>query len=78
MDVELAAYNENCSWTLKGKRTPLFVNANQVLFAGNLLLIAFVSYFGGKFHRPKIIALGCTVFAFGCLLTSFPHFLFGR
>ncbi|XP_040518312.1 solute carrier organic anion transporter family member 1A2 [Gallus gallus] len=45
---------------------------------GNLLLIAFVSYFGGKFHRPKIIALGCTVFAFGCLLTSFPHFLFGR
>ncbi|XP_021246985.1 solute carrier organic anion transporter family member 1A2-like isoform X3 [Numida meleagris] len=45
---------------------------------GNLLLIAFVSYFGGRFHRPKIIALGCTVFAFGCLLTSFPHFLFGR
>ncbi|XP_031408855.1 solute carrier organic anion transporter family member 1A2-like [Meleagris gallopavo] len=45
---------------------------------GNLLLIAFVSYFGGKFHRPKVIALGCTVFAFGCLLTSFPHFLFGR
>ncbi|NXJ10605.1 SO1A2 protein, partial [Odontophorus gujanensis] len=45
---------------------------------GNLLLIVFVSYFGGKFHRPKVIALGCTVFAFGCLLTSFPHFLFGR
>uniref|UniRef100_A0A8C2Y5W9 Solute carrier organic anion transporter family member n=1 Tax=Coturnix japonica TaxID=93934 RepID=A0A8C2Y5W9_COTJA len=45
---------------------------------GNLLLIAFVSYFGGKFHRPKLIALGCTVFAFGCLLTSFPHFLIGR
>ncbi|NXC39454.1 SO1A2 protein, partial [Penelope pileata] len=45
---------------------------------GNLVLIAFVSYFGGKFHRPKLIALGCTVFAIGCFLTSLPHFLFGR
>ncbi|XP_009566418.2 solute carrier organic anion transporter family member 1A2 [Cuculus canorus] len=45
---------------------------------GNLLLIAFVSYFGAKLHRPRIIALGCTVQAFGCLLISLPHFLFGR
>lgn len=50
----------------------------QVLFAGNLLLIAFVSYFGAKLHRPRIIALGCTVLSFGCLLISLPHFLFGR
>ncbi|XP_061844829.1 solute carrier organic anion transporter family member 1A2 [Colius striatus] len=45
---------------------------------GNLLLIAFVSYFGAKLHRPRIIALGCTVFSFGCLLISLPHFLFGK
>ncbi|XP_033918951.1 solute carrier organic anion transporter family member 1A2-like [Melopsittacus undulatus] len=45
---------------------------------GNLLLIAFVSYFGAKLHRPRIIALGCTVMSFGCLLISIPHFLFGR
>nr|XP_047902757.1 solute carrier organic anion transporter family member 1A2 isoform X4 [Anser cygnoides]XP_047902758.1 solute carrier organic anion transporter family member 1A2 isoform X4 [Anser cygnoides] len=45
---------------------------------GNLLLIAFVSYFGGKLHRPRIIALGCTVMSFGCLLISLPHFLIGR
>ncbi|XP_052646633.1 LOW QUALITY PROTEIN: solute carrier organic anion transporter family member 1A2-like [Harpia harpyja] len=45
---------------------------------GNLLLIAFVSYFGAKLHRPRIIALGCTILSFGCLLISFPHFLFGR
>uniref|UniRef100_A0A7M4F0L8 Solute carrier organic anion transporter family member n=1 Tax=Crocodylus porosus TaxID=8502 RepID=A0A7M4F0L8_CROPO len=45
---------------------------------GNLLLIAFVSYFGAKLHRPRIIALGCTVMAFGCLLISLPHFLMGR
>lgn len=57
---------------------PWFVNKDQVLFAGNLLLIAFVSYFGAKLHRPRIIALGCTILSFGCLLISFPHFLFGR
>ncbi|KFV71647.1 Solute carrier organic anion transporter family member 1A2, partial [Dryobates pubescens] len=45
---------------------------------GNLLLIAFVSYFGAKLHRPRIIAFGCTVLSFGCLLISLPHFLFGR
>ncbi|XP_027646279.2 solute carrier organic anion transporter family member 1A2 isoform X3 [Falco peregrinus] len=45
---------------------------------GNLLLIAFMSYFGAKLHRPRIIALGCTVLSFGCLLISLPHFLFGR
>ncbi|XP_027653189.2 solute carrier organic anion transporter family member 1A2 isoform X4 [Falco cherrug] len=45
---------------------------------GNLLLIGFVSYFGAKLHRPRIIALGCTVLSFGCLLISLPHFLFGR
>ncbi|KFQ71055.1 Solute carrier organic anion transporter family member 1A2, partial [Phaethon lepturus] len=45
---------------------------------GNLLLIAFVSYFGAKLHRPRIIALGCTILSFGCLLISLPHLLFGR
>uniref|UniRef100_A0A8B9S7L4 Solute carrier organic anion transporter family member n=1 Tax=Apteryx owenii TaxID=8824 RepID=A0A8B9S7L4_APTOW len=45
---------------------------------GNLLLIAFVSYFGAKLHRPRIIALGCTILSFGCLLISLPHFLMGR
>ncbi|XP_010224421.1 PREDICTED: solute carrier organic anion transporter family member 1A3-like, partial [Tinamus guttatus] len=44
----------------------------------NLLLIAFVSYFGAKLHRPRMIALGCTVLSFGCLLISLPHFLMGR
>nr|XP_042704873.1 solute carrier organic anion transporter family member 1A2 isoform X2 [Chrysemys picta bellii] len=45
---------------------------------GNLLVIAFVSYFGAKLHRPRIIALGCTVMCFGCLLISLPHFLMER
>ncbi|XP_029472409.1 solute carrier organic anion transporter family member 1A2 [Rhinatrema bivittatum] len=45
---------------------------------GNLLVIAFVSYFGAKLHRPRIIAIGCIVEALGCCLMALPHFLMGR
>uniref|UniRef100_A0A8C8SVB4 Solute carrier organic anion transporter family member n=1 Tax=Pelusios castaneus TaxID=367368 RepID=A0A8C8SVB4_9SAUR len=45
---------------------------------GNLLTITLVSYFGAKLHRPRLIALGCTVMSFGCLLISLPHFLMER
>ncbi|XP_032651916.1 solute carrier organic anion transporter family member 1B3 [Chelonoidis abingdonii] len=44
---------------------------------GNLLVIAFVSYFGAKFHRPKIIALGCCIMSAGSILTAMPHFFMG-
>uniref|UniRef100_A0A8C5ED86 Solute carrier organic anion transporter family member n=1 Tax=Gouania willdenowi TaxID=441366 RepID=A0A8C5ED86_GOUWI len=45
---------------------------------GNLLLIAFVSYFGAKLHRPKIIAVGCILMSFGTFLIAMPHFIIGR
>ncbi|XP_074839831.1 solute carrier organic anion transporter family member 1B3-like [Carettochelys insculpta] len=44
---------------------------------GNLLVIAFVSYFGAKFHRPKIIAFGCFIMSAGSILTAMPHFFMG-
>ncbi|KFV10368.1 Solute carrier organic anion transporter family member 1C1, partial [Tauraco erythrolophus] len=44
---------------------------------GNLLVIAFVSYFGAKLHRPKVIAVGCLTMALGSLLTAMPHFFMG-
>ncbi|XP_008940212.1 PREDICTED: solute carrier organic anion transporter family member 1C1-like [Merops nubicus] len=44
---------------------------------GNLLVIAFVSYFGAKLHRPKVIAVGCFTMALGSLLTAMPHFFMG-
>ncbi|XP_029141321.1 solute carrier organic anion transporter family member 1B3-like [Protobothrops mucrosquamatus] len=44
---------------------------------GNLLVIAFVSYFGAKFHRPKIIAFGCFIMSLGSFLTALPHFFMG-
>ncbi|XP_074534341.1 solute carrier organic anion transporter family member 1C1-like isoform X1 [Halichoeres trimaculatus] len=45
---------------------------------GNLLVIAFVSYFGAKLHRPKIIAIGCVLMSFGTFLIAMPHFIIGR
>uniref|UniRef100_A0A6J0V237 Solute carrier organic anion transporter family member n=2 Tax=Pogona vitticeps TaxID=103695 RepID=A0A6J0V237_9SAUR len=44
---------------------------------GNLLVIAFVSYFGAKLHRPRMIALGCFVMSLGSFLSAMPHFFMG-
>ncbi|XP_055009548.1 solute carrier organic anion transporter family member 1C1 [Boleophthalmus pectinirostris] len=45
---------------------------------GNLLLLAVVSHFGAKLHRPRLIAAGCTLMAIGSLLTGLTHFFMGR
>uniref|UniRef100_A0A3Q2ZM20 Solute carrier organic anion transporter family member n=1 Tax=Kryptolebias marmoratus TaxID=37003 RepID=A0A3Q2ZM20_KRYMA len=45
---------------------------------GNLLVISFVSYFGAKLHRPKIIAVGCILMSLGTFLIAMPHFTCGR
>uniref|UniRef100_W5NE89 Solute carrier organic anion transporter family member n=1 Tax=Lepisosteus oculatus TaxID=7918 RepID=W5NE89_LEPOC len=45
---------------------------------GNLLVISVVSYFGAKFHRPKLIGAGCLLMSMGTLLMALPHFLMGR
>ncbi|XP_078530186.1 solute carrier organic anion transporter family member 1A2-like [Lissotriton helveticus] len=42
---------------------------------GNLALIAFVSYFGAKLNRPRILAVGCFVMSLGCAFSSLPHLL---
>ncbi|XP_026870393.2 solute carrier organic anion transporter family, member 1D1 isoform X1 [Electrophorus electricus] len=44
---------------------------------GNLLVIAFVSYFGAKLHRPRLIGGGCLIMALGSFLTALPHFFQG-
>ncbi|XP_047599212.1 solute carrier organic anion transporter family member 1C1 isoform X1 [Lutra lutra] len=41
---------------------------------GNLLVITFVSYFGARLHRPKIIGTGCLIMGVGTLLIALPQF----
>ncbi|XP_023611316.1 solute carrier organic anion transporter family member 1C1 isoform X3 [Myotis lucifugus] len=41
---------------------------------GNLLVITFVSYFGARLHRPKIIGVGCLIMGVGTLLIPLPQF----
>lgn len=45
---------------------------------GNLLVMAFVSFFGARFHRPRIIAAGATLMGLSTLLIAMPHFFMGR
>ncbi|XP_041440942.1 uncharacterized protein LOC398783 isoform X1 [Xenopus laevis] len=45
---------------------------------GNVLVIAFVSYFGAKLHRPKVIGLGCLIMSLGSGLAALPHLLMPR
>ncbi|XP_020143179.2 solute carrier organic anion transporter family member 1B3 [Microcebus murinus] len=45
---------------------------------GNLLVIVFVSYFGSKLHRPKIIGIGSLVMGIGGILIALPHFFMGH
>lgn len=42
---------------------------------GNLVLILFVSYFGAKAHRPRLIGCGGIVMSLGALLSALPEFL---
>lgn len=55
-----------CS-TLMGPLIPLQV--------GNTALIVFVSYFGSRVHRPRLIGYGALLVTVAGVLMTVPHFI---
>ncbi|XP_027704120.1 solute carrier organic anion transporter family member 2B1 [Vombatus ursinus] len=57
---------------LSSQTSGLLAAFNEV---GNTTLIVFVSYFGSRVHRPRLIGLGAVLVAVAGLLMSLPHFI---
>ncbi|XP_077632573.1 solute carrier organic anion transporter family member 2B1 isoform X1 [Crocuta crocuta] len=57
---------------LSSQTSGLLASFNEV---GNTALIVFVSYFGSRVHRPRLIGCGAALVALAGLLMSLPHFI---
>ncbi|XP_007939223.1 solute carrier organic anion transporter family member 2B1 [Orycteropus afer afer] len=57
---------------LSSQTSGLLAAFNEV---GNTALIVFVSYFGSRVHRPRLIGCGAVLVALASLLMSLPHFI---
>ncbi|XP_032975792.1 solute carrier organic anion transporter family member 2B1 isoform X2 [Rhinolophus ferrumequinum] len=57
---------------LSSQTSGLLAAFNEV---GNTALIVFVSYFGIRVHRPRLIGCGALLVALAGLLMSLPHFI---
>lgn len=60
---------------LSSKQTGMIIAANDV---SALLLIIFISYFGGHRNKARWLGIGALVTSLGCLMFALPHVLVGK
>ncbi|XP_022258702.1 solute carrier organic anion transporter family member 3A1-like, partial [Limulus polyphemus] len=60
-------------YRVESKTTGIILSATEIGQIGGAF---FLTYYGGRGHRPKWIAFGTLLFATACIFCSTPHFLF--